>query len=928
MDEDFVPDVGSALGAQLEKTAAPSSHRGELGTGAGNGPRDAQTFDEAYFRTGFGPIPYERNSIFLGFFASIVDQLVRGLSPRSVLDAGCALGMVVEAFWDRGIEAHGIDISAYAISHVRPDMRPYCRQGSLVDPIEGRFDLVTCIEVLEHMPAADARTAVANLTSITDIILFSSSPNDFSEVTHVNVCPPRAWLQLFAEHGFWPDITYDASFVAPHAMLLRRRTAHIDPDALLCFVERLRLRGQVTALEQDLTKRQQQIQAEIKAKEEALHEYDAARGERDALFAKQDEIERSLAARDARVMQLNQALADGRMRVESLQAAVHLAEARHASAISQDDVKTLEAGLEEARAWRTLHEPVLLRAQADLQRLFAIEASTSWRMTGPLRRGLGRLNSGTRRNARLAVRAMVWLSTPHRLSQRIRALRSPPQNAGPDTGVDEAERQRIEASALFDRKWYCQQYPDVLAAGVDPVLHYLRDGAREGRDPGPAFSTRAYLLSYPEVAKARINPLAHYLEFGCAAGLKIAKSDRNPVETPGRAAAGSAPAIGEASEDAVDQHYGYLRPLPTFFVPELGGPRVTMVTDSINPGWLFGGVATAIVFCALLAKRLGATLRLVTIRQPAMPNAIGALLQSHGIMWDGNIEFRHADLVSQTGHVDVSPRDLFVTTSWWSTANVLKSVDPDNILYILQEDERLFYPHGDQRLCCAEILSDRRLRFVVNTRMLYDYFVADGFDNLRERGTWFEPSFPLVSYSYDPLERMPLNFFFYARPNNERNLYWRGLQAIARALSDNVLPYQDWVFHFVGRDLKNVVLPHGLRPCLHENLRWSDYASLIRRMDLGLSLMYTPHPSYPPLDLAASGAAVVTNRFGPKQSLRDYSSNILCVDDSVDALVQGIAQGAALAADSDLRRTNYENQGICRDWSASFEHVFDFLGIG
>src|SRR6266542_4149977 len=82
-------------------------------------------FDEAYYLTGCG-LPYLRNDHWLNFFGGIADEIIRSLKPRRVFDAGCALGMLVESFWDRGVEAYGVDISTYAISNVLPDMRSYC----------------------------------------------------------------------------------------------------------------------------------------------------------------------------------------------------------------------------------------------------------------------------------------------------------------------------------------------------------------------------------------------------------------------------------------------------------------------------------------------------------------------------------------------------------------------------------------------------------------------------------------------------------------------------------------------------------------------------------------------------------------------------------------------------------------------------------
>jgi O-antigen biosynthesis protein len=45
---------------------------------------------------------------------------------------------------------------------------------------------------------------------------------------------------------------------------------------------------------------------------------------------------------------------------------------------------------------------------------------------------------------------------------------------------------------------------------MDAAFHYLVYGGREGRDPGPFFSTRAYLARYPDVAEAGLNALFHY----------------------------------------------------------------------------------------------------------------------------------------------------------------------------------------------------------------------------------------------------------------------------------------------------------------------------------------------------------------------------------------------------------------------------------
>lgn len=70
----------------------------------------------------------------------------------------------------------------------------------------------------------------------------------------------------------------------------------------------------------------------------------------------------------------------------------------------------------------------------------------------------------------------------------------------------------------FDPQWYLQQNPDVARAGVEPLSHYLTHGWREGRDPTPLFRSAWYLQKNPDVAAAGIEPLTHYMSSGWREG--------------------------------------------------------------------------------------------------------------------------------------------------------------------------------------------------------------------------------------------------------------------------------------------------------------------------------------------------------------------------------------------------------------------------
>jgi len=187
---------------------------------------DGSAFNEFYYRNCCGQ-PYERNETWRRFFGLIADRIVADLSPRRVLDAGCATGMLVEALRERGVDARGIDISTFAIDAVPSALRPFCRQGSIAEPLGERVDLVVCIEVLEHMPPEEADRAIANFAAHTDEVLFSSTPFDYREPTHVNVRMPEDWAEAFARHGFYRDVDFDASFVTKWAVRFTRRAVPV-----------------------------------------------------------------------------------------------------------------------------------------------------------------------------------------------------------------------------------------------------------------------------------------------------------------------------------------------------------------------------------------------------------------------------------------------------------------------------------------------------------------------------------------------------------------------------------------------------------------------------------------------------------------------------------------------------------------------------
>ncbi|TQK72249.1 MULTISPECIES: class I SAM-dependent methyltransferase [unclassified Nocardioides] len=156
------------------------------------------------------------------FFTGAAQRIVGLVEPRTSLDVGCARGLLVQALAQEGVDARGVDISDHAVETSHPDVRNRLSVQSATEPLGGPYDLITCVEVVEHMSPGDAQKAIDNICAATDTILFSSSPSDFYEATHINVHPTQEWVAWFAERGFYRRLDADVTFLAPWAVLFER----------------------------------------------------------------------------------------------------------------------------------------------------------------------------------------------------------------------------------------------------------------------------------------------------------------------------------------------------------------------------------------------------------------------------------------------------------------------------------------------------------------------------------------------------------------------------------------------------------------------------------------------------------------------------------------------------------------------------------
>lgn len=126
------------------------------------------------------------------------------LDTKSLLDVGCGRGAWLNEWRNAGVElAHGVD-------------GPYVRRSSLlISEIDftavdlsrpfrlGRkYDLVTCLEVAEHLPPSASESLVSSLVEHSNLVLFSAATPGQGGENHINEKPLAYWQTIFSKHGY------------------------------------------------------------------------------------------------------------------------------------------------------------------------------------------------------------------------------------------------------------------------------------------------------------------------------------------------------------------------------------------------------------------------------------------------------------------------------------------------------------------------------------------------------------------------------------------------------------------------------------------------------------------------------------------------------------------------------------------------------
>lgn len=257
----------------------------------------------------------------------------------------------------------------------------------------------------------------------------------------------------------------------------------------------------------------------------------------------------------------------------------------------------------------------------------------------------------------------------------------------------------------------------------------------------------------------------------------------------------------------------------------------------------------------------------------------------------------------------VSPNDNCVATVWYSAyfAKKIAQVTGNKpFLYLIQDYEAVFYPcnssysvakesyNFDYHALCS---SSSLLAFVRQQRIISDSRKSISFNNACSFSIFNKDEFLLNKSATKK------KFVFYSRPSVNRNMFELAALALIQAYKQGAFNEGDWEFYGMGIGNAVVRLNESMQVEQLPRMSLAEYENITKTFDLCLTLMASPHPSLIPMDLAASGAVVVTNTFETKtpEYLLDISTNIIASAPTLESLVDAIFDAVKRVDDLEAR---------------------------
>lgn len=306
--------------------------------------------------------------------------------------------------------------------------------------------------------------------------------------------------------------------------------------------------------------------------------------------------------------------------------------------------------------------------------------------------------------------------------------------------------------------------------------------------------------------------------------------------------------------------------------------RINLLLPSINREHFFGGAYTALKLFDKITQKVNEDCRIRLIITDASPDK-EALETFHRYQLSSTDEDNHSQrqliFLNNFGKqsVFVTAKDKFIASAWWTAYRSQKIMEQQiklygqndyKMVYIIQDFEPCFY-NWSSCFALAESTYQSKIPTIAvfNSSLLKDFFKERNYVFFKDY--FFEPQFNeyLRQCIDQNHSRRKKKIIIYGRPSVDRNCFPLIIEALREWVLLQPNPI-DWQLTSVGEKHPAIDLGNGIILKSLGKLPLSEYAELLSESAIGVSFMVSPHPSYPPLEMAHSGLLTLTNSFANK----------------------------------------------------------------
>ncbi len=329
-------------------------------------------------------------------------------------------------------------------------------------------------------------------------------------------------------------------------------------------------------------------------------------------------------------------------------------------------------------------------------------------------------------------------------------------------------------------------------------------------------------------------------------------------------------------------------------------PRINLMITSLLKKDVYAGIKSALdVF--LKFQQYDVDLRILVMGFAVNEKELYAI-QNFSVTenHEDNVKYSIIDISQNNSEFVIRENDYFLGTMWYTIYNANRFLEEqkklfgkrNSLIYLIQDYEPGFYAWSSQYLLAESTYNIQDQIVIFNSKYLKEYFDYSGYEF--RKSYYFDPILneKLSEFLLSKVDNLPKRknqIVFYGRPSRNRNAFELICMALRRwtEIDPN---YKDWEVYAAGEDIGNIQLSDNFFVKSLGKMSIKEYAKVMLESKIGISLMVSPHPSYPPLEMATFGMKVIANSFGTK-NIGDFSDNILSINHiDIDNLANSIKE--------------------------------------